>query len=188
MNRFARLVILAFLSFSVFTDKLWAAENGGGIGPQVLWQLFSFALLVSVLILLLRKPARSFLARRREEIKNALEQAARREQDLEKLFGEWERKLNALSQEISELHDKIRQEGEAERKRIIARAYEEADRIQKQAQVVSEQEVKKASSALKKEMVDLSVEMAEKVLRETIRPQDQERLVREYIGKMRELA
>jgi F0F1-type ATP synthase membrane subunit b/b' len=41
--------------------------------------------------------------------------------------------------------------------------------------------------ALKKEMVDLSVELAEKLLKESIQPQDQERLVREYIGKMKEI-
>jgi F0F1-type ATP synthase membrane subunit b/b' len=36
-------------------------------------------------------------------------------------------------------------------------------------------------------MVDLSVELAERLLKECIHPQDQERLIREYIGKIREL-
>jgi F0F1-type ATP synthase membrane subunit b/b' len=40
---------------------------------------------------------------------------------------------------------------------------------------------------LKKEMVDLSLEFSENLLKEAVQPQDQERLVREFIGKVREL-
>jgi F-type H+-transporting ATPase subunit b len=74
-----------------------------------------------------------------------------------------------------------------ERERIIERAQEEADRIRRQAQVVAEQEVRKARFILRKEMVDLSMEMAEKLLRKATRPQDQEKLVKEFMGKVREL-
>jgi F-type H+-transporting ATPase subunit b len=74
-----------------------------------------------------------------------------------------------------------------ERQRIVERALEEGDRIRQQAKVVAEQEVKKARTALRREMVALSIELAEKLLKEATHPQDQERLVREYIGKMREI-
>jgi hypothetical protein len=68
----------------------------------------------------------------------------------------------------------------------VERAEEEGERVRKQAQIIAEHEVKKARAALKKEMVDLSLELAENLLREAIQPQDQERLVREYI-KMKEI-
>ena len=99
----------------------------------------------------------------------------------------WEKKLNALSQEIADLHQKISQEGEVERKKIIEHALEEGDRIRKQALIVAEQEVKKARAALKKEMVDLSLAFAAKLLQEATDSQDQERLVKDFIIKMGEI-
>ena len=92
-----------------------------------------------------------------------------------------------MSQEIADLHQKISQEGETERQRIVQRALEEGARIRHQAKVVAEQEVKKARTALRREMVALSIELAEKAVKESNHRQDQERLVREYIGKMKEI-
>jgi F-type H+-transporting ATPase subunit b len=168
-------------------NDLWAAGSGEGISGEVFWQIISFVLLVILLARFLKKPIHSFLGQRQEAIKNSLEQAARKETDSQTQLEEWERKISLLRQEIADLHQRISQEGEAERKRIIERALEEGERIRKQAQVVAEQEVKKARTALRKEMVDLSLELAEKILQEATQPKDQERLVKEFIGKMGEL-
>ncbi len=187
MSHLPRFIAFLLWMSLCLVNPLFASEGGGGGGSQIYWQIFSLALLIIVLSFVLKKPVRSFLAKRREQVKNALEQSAKKEQQLAALFREWESKLASLGQEINDLHQKINQEGEIERKRIVDRALEEADRVRKQAQVVSAQELKKARSALKKEMVDLSVELAEELLKQAIQPQDQDRLVRDYIAKMREL-
>jgi F-type H+-transporting ATPase subunit b len=183
---------LSFIVFGLFlqvlrVNNLWASEGGGRISGEVFWQVVSFVLLVILLAYVMKKPVRFFLIKRREDIKNSLEQSAKKEEESRKNSEDWEKKIISLSQEIADLHKKISEEGEAERQRIIEKAVEEGDRIRKQAQVIAEQEVKKARSALRKEMVDLSVELAERLLKECTQPQDQERLVREYLGKMREL-
>jgi F-type H+-transporting ATPase subunit b len=183
---------LSFIVFGLFlqvlpVNNLWASEGGGRISGEVFWQVVSFVLLVILLAYVMKKPVRLFLIKRREDIKNSLEQSAKKEEESRKNSEDWEKKIISLSQEIADLHKKISEEGEAERQRIIEKAVEEGDRIRKQAQVIAEQEVKKARSALRKEMVDLSVELAERLLKECTQPQDQERLVREYLGKMREL-
>jgi F-type H+-transporting ATPase subunit b len=167
--------------------NLWASGGGGGISGELIWQVIAFVLLVFLLVKMLKKPMAAFLTKRRQEIRSSLDQASQKEAEAMKLLGDCDKKIESLSQEIKVLHETIRQEGEEERKRIIARAQEEAERVRKQAQIIAEYEVKKARMALKKEMVDLSVELAEKLLKETIQPQDQERLVREYIGKMKEI-
>jgi F-type H+-transporting ATPase subunit b len=167
------------------TGNLWAAGGGGGFSGEVIWQIIAFLLLGFFLAKMLRKPLRAFLVKRREEIRSSLDQASKKESEARKLLGDWEKKLEALSQEIQDLQETIRKEGEEERKKIIERAQEEGERVRKQAQIIAEHEVKKARMALKKEMVDLSLEMAEKLLKEKIQPQDQERLVHEYIGRMK---
>jgi F-type H+-transporting ATPase subunit b len=178
--------IFGILSQAFSANDLWAAGGGDGITGEVFWQIISFVLLLFLLTYFLKNPVRTFLKKRREGIKNSLEQSAKNEEKSQKEFENWEDKFNLLRQEVADLHQKISQEGEGERKRIIGRAEEEGDRIRQQAQVVAEQEVKKARAALRKEMVDLSVELAEKLLKEATQPQDQGRLVREYMGKMKE--
>jgi F-type H+-transporting ATPase subunit b len=124
---------------------------------------------------------------RQEEVQNAIKQSARKKEEAEALLSEWQRKVDSLNQEVKELHQRIRADGEAEQKKIVSRAKEEGERIRQQAGVIAEQELIKVRAALKREMVDLSVELAERLLKEAIKPQDQERLIQEYIGKVREL-
>ncbi len=179
--------ILGILSLALSANDLWAAGGVGGVSGEVFWQIISFVLLLFLLTRFLRDPVRTFLKKRQEGIKNSLEQSAKKEEESQKQFENWEDKFNLLRQEVADLHQKIFQEGEVERKRIVERAEEEGDRIRQHAQVVAEQEVKKARSILRKEMVDLSVELAEKLLKEATQPGDQGRLVKEYVERMKEL-
>ncbi len=179
--------ILGILSLALSANDLWAASGVGRVSGEVFWQIISFVLLLFLLTRFLRAPVRIFLKKRQEGIKNSLEQSAKKEEESQKQFENWEDKFNLLRQEVADLHQKIFQEGEVERKRIIERAEEEGDRIRQHARVVAEQEVKKARSILRKEMVDLSVELAEKLLKEATQPGDQGRLVREYVERMKEL-
>ncbi len=181
------LGVLGTLGLVLWDNDLWASSSGNGIPGEVFWQLISFILLVLLLVYALKKPIRTLLIKRREEVKTSLEQAAQKEGVGKQNFQEWEAKINSLSQQIQELHQSISREGQTERHKIVERAKEEGERIQKQAQIVADQEIKRARFALKKEMADLAVELAEKLLKETAQATDQERLVKEYIGKMREL-
>ena len=185
--RWLRVSTFGILAQALGVKNLWAAGSGGGISGEVFWQIISFILLAILLIRFLKKPVLSFLGQRQEQIKNSLERAARKETESQTQLEVWEKKLSVLSQEIADLHQRISREGEMERKRIIEHALEEGDRIRKQALIVAEQEVKKARAALKKEMVDLSLELAEKLLQEATHSKDQERLVKEFIGKMGEI-
>ena len=190
-SRFRRIPIFVLIALAALTGAadLWAAGGGekGGFSSQVIWQIISFVLLIVLLSRFVKKPLAAFLSRRQAEVQNAIEQSARKKEEAEVLLAEWQRKVDSLNREIQDLHQRIRAEGEAEQKKIVSRAKEEGEKIRQQAGVIAEQELGKARAALKKEMVDLSVELAEKLLKEAIQPQDQERLIREYIGKVREL-
>jgi F-type H+-transporting ATPase subunit b len=167
--------------------NLWASEGGGRFPVDILWQIIAFIFLAGFLAKILKKPTLAFLSKRKEEIRDSLAQAKKKENEAQRLFEEWEKKLALMGQEIRELHESLKREGETERERIVERAQEEGDRIQKQAQIIAGQEVKKAQASLRKEMVDLSVEWAEGLLKKNMQPRDQERLVKEYLGRMKEI-
>jgi F-type H+-transporting ATPase subunit b len=188
LSRLRRILVFALAALAGAAD-LWAAGGGekGGFSSEVIWQIISFVLLIVLLSRFVKKPLAAFLSGRQAEVQNAIEQSARKKEEAEALLSEWQRKVDSLGREIQDLHQRIRAEGEAEQKKIVSRAQEEGERIRQQAGVIAEQELTKVRAALKKEMVDLSVELAEKLLKEAIQPQDQERLIQEYIGKVREL-
>jgi len=188
LSRLRRILVLALAALGGAAD-LWAAGGGekGGFSSEVIWQIISLVLLIVLLSRFVKKPLAAFLSGRQAEVQNAIEQSARKKEEAEALLSEWQRKVDSLGREIQDLHERIRAEGEAEQKKIVSRAQEEGERIRQQAGVIAEQELTKVRAALKKEMVDLSVELAEKLLKEAIQPQDQERLIQEYIGKVREL-
>ena len=187
MKKITRCFWLSILGLFLSERNLWASGGGGGFSLDIVWQIISFILLAFFLAKILRKPLSAFLAKRKEEVRNSLDQARKKEMEAQRLLGDWEKKIEFMSREITDLHQSIQKEGEFERQKIIDRAQEEGERIRKQAQIIAEQEVKKARASLKKEMVDLSLEMAENLLKKTIQRVDQERLVKEYIGKMKEI-
>ena len=178
---------LSILTILAEERSLWASAEGGGFSRELIWQVVAFVIMAILLVKFVKKPLFAFLLKRKEAIRNSLEEAKKREMEAQRLLGDWEKKIDAMSQEIAELHATLRREGEGERQRIIERAQEEGERIKKQTQVIAEQEVKKGRVSLKKETVDLSVELAESLLKKAIQPQDQERLVKEYIGNMKEM-
>ena len=188
MKNITRCFWLSTLGLFLSEGNLWASSGGaGGFSMAVIWQIIAFLFLVIFLAKVLKKPMMAFLVKRREEIKNSLEQVKKKEMEAQRILEEWEKKVESMTLEITALHQTIQREGETERQRIVERAQEEGERIRKQAQVIADQEVKKARASLKKEMADLSIAQAEKLLKKAVQPQDQERLVKEYIGKMKEI-
>lgn len=132
------------------------------------WQ----AIILVVLILLLRKfawkPILDSLNNREEGIKNALLSAenARKEMqnlhaDNEKLLNEARAQRDAMLKEARELKEKVVSEASEE-------AQAKADKIVANAQVIIEQEKNAAMVDLKNQVATLSIEIAEKVIREQL--------------------
>ena len=186
-TRLLRVLVFSLTMLAGTADLFASGGEKGEFSSAVIWQIIAFVLLIVILSRFAKKPLASFLSRRQAEVQSAIEQSARKKEEAEVLLSEWQRKVDSLNQEVRELHQRIRDDGEAEQKKIVSRAREEGERIRQQAGVIAEQELAKAKAGLKREMVDLSVELAEKLLKEAIKPQDQERLIQEYIGKVREL-
>ncbi|MGB8703399.1 MAG: F0F1 ATP synthase subunit B [Gillisia sp.] len=146
------------------------------------WQLA----VVIVLIFLLRKyawkPILESLNSREEGIKDALESAdrARKEMqnlksDNEKLLQEARADRDALLKEAREMKEKIINEASSE-------AQEKADKIVAQAQVTIQNEKNAAMADIKNQVAGLSLQIAEKLVREELSKEGkQRRLVEEML-------
>ncbi len=176
--------ILAIPFFPFILEASRAHDPDSGFPMEIIWQAIGFIILLILLIKFFKKPISASLKKRREEIKIFLDELRHKKKEVEDQLVEWEKKISLLDQEIAELHQKIIAEGEIERQRIIAHAQEEGEHIKRQAQIVAEQELIKALLELKKETVNLAASLAHDLLKKVFQPNDQERLVKEFIKQL----
>lgn len=182
------LSLLLVSTAAVATAAEEAAGHAGIPWYEILKQSVNFLILVGVLVYFLRKPLASFLKDRTELLRRSIEEASRaREAAAEKLASVEER-LSRLSGEIEELHRKMDGEADEEARRLRESALAEIRRVQEQVQFAADQEVRKARQELRQEAAGLSAKAAEEILARTITPEDQDRMVRENIEKLREIA
>lgn len=174
----------------------FASEGGEGAhhvdtGKQMkdfMWRVIDFAALVALLAWALKKAnVKGALADRTANVEKALREAEEARTAAEKKFAEYSEKLEKANLEIDGIYSAIRKEGELEKERIIAEARVTADKIREQAAATASQEVLKARAELREEAARLAVQMAEQALRETIKKDDQDRLVNDYLTKVENL-
>jgi F-type H+-transporting ATPase subunit b len=160
------------------------AESGAQL-KDFLYRLFNFALLAGILIWALKKAKVSdLLAARRAEVAKTLIEAEEIKEEAERKLAEYSEKLEKASREIDEIYAAIKQEGEAEKNRIILEAKEAAERIRNHSQLAAHQEIQQATARLQAETARLAVELATASLKQSVTRDDQDRFVDEYLTKV----
>jgi F-type H+-transporting ATPase subunit b len=180
ISSFAGLVL-----FFAFQGSVWASEAEGGHHhlnwTEFTYRTIAFLILAGFLVKVLRKPIANFLNSRRDEIQRMLQELETKAAEAQKKNAEFQVKFASLEQETRKIVDELIAEGEAEKKKIIEAAQRQADYIQQQAHVAIQQEVQAARDSLKDEVAELSVSAAEDILKKKMKPNDQGRLVREFM-------
>ncbi|RLB70577.1 MAG: ATPase [Deltaproteobacteria bacterium] len=187
-----KAVLLAVLLLGLLGGISFASGGGHEVASGVLlkdflYRLFNFAIVVAILVYFLAKPIKKGLAGRREEIEKTLAEAKRIKEEAEAKFAEYDLKLARATEEIAEISDSIRREGEREKINIIESAKQLAIKIEQDAENAAELEVAKARTELQREAVQLAVGVAEELLKKNFTKDDDTRLIDEYMQKVGEL-
>jgi len=170
----------------------FAAEAGGaqhGVGVHIPWgeilkQAINFLLLAGVLVYFLRKPVSSFLKERSDLLRKAIDDAAKARAEAAEKLAAIETRTGKLADEIAGMNAKMDVEAAAEARRLQETVAAEIARIRAQSEFTGEQEVKKAREELRREASLLTARAAEELVRKSLSPEDQERLVRENLEKI----
>ncbi len=188
--------MIAALAAVLVVAAATAALAAGGEGHHVdsgvllkdfLYRCLNFAITLGLLLYFVTKPLRKGLAGRREGIEKALAEAEQARQEAEARFAEYDQKLAKAAGEVDAIYAEIRREGELESKRIVAHAQEMAEKIKAEAKRSAAHEVARARAELQREAAQMAVAIAEDLLKKSFSPQDQDRLVNEYMQKVGEL-
>jgi F-type H+-transporting ATPase subunit b len=138
------------------------------------WQAVVFILLLLLLRKFAWKPILNAVNDREEGIKNALDSAEKAklemqnlQADNQKLLKEARAEREAMLKEARDIKNKMIEDAKGQAK-------EEANKIVAQAQVTIETEKKAAIAELKAQVADLSINIAEKVMREELSNKDKQ--------------
>lgn len=150
-------------------------------------KFFNFAVLLVLLIKFAGKPLKTYLANRHNAIKEKIEETNRMLDEAEKLKRSYEAKLTGLDEEITTFKKTIMGEIENEKTKIIAEATQFASKMKEQARLSYEQELKKVKNKITEDIAQLTIEGAEKLIAEKISKPDHEKMIEDFIVKLRSL-
>lgn len=159
-----------------------------GLDAQLVVDTVILAISVFVLFLLLSyllfNPARALLEKRRDKIKEEMEQSLKDKEKAMEFKEEYEAKLKSASLKVDEILSEGRKKAIAKENEIINAAQEEAHRIRERANREIELEKNKLKDEVKQEMISVASVMAGKIIGQSIDESKQNQLVEETLNEI----
>ncbi len=177
-------VALLFFSMSVAAGASGGEQGAKGWVATDWFRVLNFGVLAVGLFFLLRKPLSEALRSRIDGIKEQLEDLENQKQAAEKKLAEYNEKLFELEKEAETIVAEYIKQGNEAKARILKEAEVTAEKLQAQARRNIEHEFDQAKQQLQAEILETSLAKAEKIIKEKISTDDQNRLVDEYLEKV----
>ena len=176
-----------FLLIAIF------AEASGGKNPLTavtpglyIWTIITFLLLFYVLAKFAWKPLLRMLEERENLIKSSLSDAKIAREELEKINIESEAIITKARTDAQSILSDGKVAAEKIKDDTLAKAKEEANKIKEDAKLQIKAEKDKAISEIKKEVVDLSISVAEKLIDKNINEKDNATLIEESLNEIKQ--
>jgi len=183
-----KLLTVALIALAA--APLYAAEEGATLSPfagnvgNALWTLVIFVIVVVVLGKFAWGPVLSLLQEREQFIHKSLSDAKRDREEAEARLREYAGRLQSAQAEAVGIIDAARKDAERLREELRAKARSEADTMIKNAERQIELQTSRALQQIRQEAVDLSVNIASKLLQRNITREDNEKLIADALKQM----
>lgn len=177
---------LTALAILALPATAFAAAGGGKGFPWGAWIAGILNLLIFLWIIykFFGSSISEFFKNRRETLIADLEEARKLREEAEARLEEYTARLDALEDERKQLLEEYHEQGEREKKRIIEDAKKQVEKMRADAEVTIEQETKKAIASLERQVVDLAVDMTEKMAQTKLGASEQTALIDNYVGEL----
>ena len=149
--------------------------------------VISFLLLVWLLSAKAWGPLMKMMEERRTNIESMLAQAENERQQAEKIKREYQEEMRKARQEAQEVIAKATKVSEIRAKEILVASNVEAEKIKKSALVEIQRERDLAVAEVKAQVADLSVLVAEKIIRQKLDMKGQGQLIEQFIQEVGEM-
>jgi F-type H+-transporting ATPase subunit b len=161
-----------------------APGEGGGDVMTLVWQGVNLIILIAVVVYFARRPVLDFFRQRHDQVREDLDAAARLLSEAEARLAEWRSRAERLDAEVERIKSEAHERAARERERIVTEAQKSAERIRHDAAAAVDREVARARDALRAEAAELATELATDLLQQNVTPDDQRRLVDEFVTRV----
>lgn len=151
---------------------------------QILISLINLFLLFLIIKKFLFKPVKNMLEQRQKELDEQYEAAENAELQANENRRVWEEKLSEADAQADTILQSATENAKYRGDKMIAEAKERADGIIRVAQNEAELERQKATDGIKREIVEVSGALTEKMLEREINTEDHRALIDSFIEKI----
>lgn len=147
-------------------------------------ELVAIFVLFAMLSYLLFNPAREFLKKRQDKIREEMENAAKNQAEAAQLKAEYASKISGVDKEAEQILSDSRKKALKKENEIVNDAKEEASRIIDRANKEIELEKNKVKDEVKQEMISMACLMAGKVASASMNQKQQAELIESTLKEM----
>ena len=172
-----------------------SAETQGGAGasnPLVqldpglfIWTILTFLILFFVLSKFAGRPLLEALESRENTIKSSLDNAEKAKQELESLNTETETIISEARSEAQSIRLEAKSAAEKVKADIIAQAGEDAKKLRDENEKQIQVEKDRAINEIRQEVVDLTLTVAERVIRKYLSKEDNQDLIEDSLKTLK---
>jgi len=165
------------------------AEGAGHAAHEAGWKLIAFhtlglIVLLSVIGYFAGESLRNFMRDRSDGLRRQLDAARAALARAEEANAEISARLARIAEENDTLVRETADVAERERERALERARAAADRVREEAKRAADQEIERARAALQSEAAKLAVSLAGDMVRQSLTPDDERRMVSEFVSRI----
>ncbi len=182
-----RKKIYFFSLFSIFSVMLFAEEGGGGGWSAVIGSILNSGILWGFLGFLLYKPIVNFFKSKSKEVKEEIDSSKFQKEESEKKLSEIEKRLAKIEDEIEKIKSKAVEDAKKEEEKIKAQLDEDLKRLSELEKTEIESIINSAKAELKKYVLELSLEEAQKKLKGKVDSKLQRKLLDEFIEDLEKI-
>lgn len=184
---------LATMAFCAVAGSAFAsdgAEGGFDFGDlgQAIASLIIFGILLWILGKYAWKPIVKQLENREKGIAEKLDHAQKRQEESERLLAQYQARLNEAQAQAQALMNEARKEASSARETILQAAQADAQKTATSLRQEIEQAKQEAMRDLYDRTAGLATEIAGKILRRTLKPEDHRQILDESLSEIRQQA
>lgn len=166
------------------------AEEGGDIFSSlgITWEsivlhLFNLVVLTVGLYFLLFRPVKKMIKQRQEKVKKIEKENADLNEEVKQMKSSSEKVLSEAKKEAAAIHESAVKVANQKADEIVAEARDRAKTLVSQTQRAMDEERGKLRADIEKQIADVSVAVAEKVLAKSITPEDNKELIEQCLDE-----
>ncbi len=161
-----------------------AADNSSNWRPvfDLVMRWLNFGIIVFILVKYARRPIKEFLLSRREEVAREIEKVEKKKEEANQKIQDAARMLDESEDRFARVKERIIQEGESKKQKIIEAAQLESKILLESTMKKIENQLLDAQREFKSELVDMAIALAMKRLPDEITTEDNQNFTNQFLA------